>query len=260
MRRCTFDARNTIGIVSPRIPSTLHNIYTKYVMFEKDWKRSMCTKWRLLKKLEEVGGRRGGRLERRSGDKVRARVVARVQQRDQFLEDMFAPSAGQSTTRLVDHIEVKRRLAIFNADATKPWRGSSVLLAVETPVLDGCGSTSAQLIEVPIDTCRGKPYFHVQTGRTNKRFTSNLVITAFLFKKIKMWRGDSDAQRHSQLHRRAGGDSVAAELFLATHQAAERKATEEKDQFWIISGDFITITLILAVRFTCPANRRSRRF
>ena len=109
---------------------------------------------------------------------------------------------------------------------------------------------------VPIDTCGGKSYSHVQTDRTNKRFTWHLVITAFdcFIKKIRMWRGGSDDQRHSQPHRRAGGDSVAAELFLATHQVAERKAT---DHFQAIS---LTITLNLAVRFTCPANRRSRRF
>ena len=72
--------------------------------------------------------------------------------------------------------------------------------------------------------------------------------------------GESDAQIHHQLPNGAGRGSVAGDLFPATHQAAEREAAEEKENF---SGAFqailfTVITLHFAVSYTCPVNQRSR--
>ena len=65
---------------------------------------------------------------------------------------------------------------------------------------------------------------HVRTDRSNKRETSYLVVTVFdhFNKKIMVVHG------HPRPHSSAGGDSVAEELFPATPQAAQHRATDER--------------------------------
>ena len=72
--------------------------------------------------------------------------------------------------------------------------------------------------------------------------------------------GESAAQGTLNIPAMWKGDSVTEDVFPATPQAAERKATERKDAFWNMSSDFIYRQHI-APRgqfFNCPMKRRSR--
>ena len=68
-------------------------------------KKRVTTRWEIAHRL----------------DGVRARFVAREFKRGEYMDDVFAPSSGHSTSRIVDYIALKKGYHTLNGDVTNAF-------------------------------------------------------------------------------------------------------------------------------------------
>ena len=68
-------------------------------------KKRVTTRWEIVHRL----------------DGVRARFVAREFRRSEYMDDVFAPSSGHSTSRIVDFVALKKRQHTFTGDITNAF-------------------------------------------------------------------------------------------------------------------------------------------